>query len=123
MPTAEKSFLSREDVCSIIETSAKARVVELKFNGLHVVFGRTADKQVIENNSYPFVHQAPAIPSVKDLTEDQHRQQTKEAIEADEVSLREDQLARLLVEDPVRYEQLISAGELTDVASADTDDE
>lgn len=117
-----KRPLSSEEACLIIETSAKAGVTELKFGDLHVRFGKPAEQIVGMTIVDPYpVHQAPQSPSVKDLTEEQHQNQTKQAIEAEEIRTREDQLARLLVEDPEAYEKLLRDGELTDAVD-DADD-
>lgn len=107
----------------MIETSAKAGVSELKFGGLHVKFGRPADEPV-PPLGYPFMPQPQAQHPVTDLTEKQHVQQTKAAIEHDEILLREEQLARLLVEDPAKYEELLRDGELADALDGadDSDD-
>lgn len=116
---SEKTHLSREDVCSILDTSAKAGVRELTFAGLHVVFGRPAEQQVA---GYPFVPQIPA-PSLsgKALSDADHAAQAKRSLEEDEVRLREDQLAHALVEDPVLYEKLVQEGMTNDVDTADED--
>lgn len=125
----EKGGLPVEEVCRILDASAKAGVTELTFGSLHVKFGRTAENVVgvsFPDHSYPFVHHDPRVSApVKNLTEDQHKQQTKDSIEADELLLREDQLARALVEDPVRYEELLMQGELGDELDRadDADDE
>lgn len=112
----------------MIETSAKAGVSELKFGDLHVKFGRPTENivgmSIPPQYHYPFVQQNPASPSKNDLSEDQHNQQAKESLEVDEIRLREEQLALALVEDPVRYEELLREGELSDdVDSADSEDD
>lgn len=114
---SKKTSLSCRDVCDIIKVSAKAGVYKLKFKDLHIEFGRPT-----EGVNSP-VQQNIAINPVVDLTGEQHYQQTKNAVEADEVSLREEQLARLLVEDPVKYEELLRDGELSDdMDSSDGED-
>jgi hypothetical protein len=117
--------LSREEVCSILETSAKIGVLELKFGDLHATFGRPARQEDGRGPlaPYPFVQQPHAPPSVTALTEKEHQEQNSTALEADEVRLREEQLARALVEDPVAYERLLRDGELTDgIHDVDDDD-
>lgn len=119
----EKSCLSTEDACRIIETSAKTGVTELTFSGLHVKFGRLTENDV--GLTSPFVQQAPRAPvSVNALTEEQHTKQATEALEMDELRLRQDQLAQALVEDPLKYEELLMQGELDDALDgADEDDD
>ncbi len=105
-----KTPLSTKDVIRIIVASAKAGVDELKFLDLCVSFNRPVEQEAIK----PLMQQYPASVPVQSLTEEQHEFQTKAAIEAEEVLTREDQLARALVEDPIRYEQLLVDGELSD---------
>jgi hypothetical protein len=119
----EKSRLSREDVCSIIEASAKAGIAELQFGDLHLKFGQKADAVRVE---FPYpVQQSSASPDVKALTTDQHEKQTKAVLEQETLRSREDRLAWALVSDPELYEQLLRDGELTNdaVDGADEDDD
>lgn len=108
-----------------MEASAKAEVTELKFSGLHVKFGRPAEIRLGGGPlPYPFVQQTPAPPLANAMTEEQHQNLAKAALEHDELLMREEQLARALVEDPDRYEELLSRGELSDdLDSADDEDD
>lgn len=109
--------LSGSDACLIIEASAKAGVSELSFGTLHVKFGRPAETREMSGFpgiAYPVVKQHAAPAPMNDLTDAQHKQQARDALELDEILTREDQLARALVEDPVLYEELLQQGELTD---------
>lgn len=123
--------LSAEEVCLILRTSAKAGVAELKFADLHVRFGRPAEQVVVMDpqgnlSTYPYVPQAPAPRSGKALSEEQHQKQNAEALEQEELRTRDQQLAEALVTDPLKYEELLQSGELTnesvDAANEDDDD-
>jgi Tfp pilus assembly pilus retraction ATPase PilT len=117
--------LSSREVCLILDSSAKAGVSELRFGDLHVKFGGPAEIRISGDlPPYPFVKQSSAIAPVVDLTEAQHEKQNKDSIEMDEILLREEKLARALVEDPSEYERLLERGELSDdVDSADDADD
>lgn len=120
---AKSLILSTNDVCQIIEASAKAGVTELKFGGLHVRFGKTVEQKELGASPSPVQH-APQSYSVADLTEEQHQTQSRQSLEDEEIKTREERLARLLVEDPMAYEQMLRDGELTDaVDSADDGDD
>jgi hypothetical protein len=110
----EKSLLSGTEICLIMEAGSKAGVAELKFRDLHVTFGRPAEQVVGMSVPYPFVQRPSVQPEVADLTSEQHAKQTKDAIEMDEITLREERLAKLLIEDPAEYERQLSDGELSD---------
>jgi hypothetical protein len=113
-------LLSTEQVCLILEASAKSGVAELKFGGLHVKFATKAD--AAQGHAQLDAETAP----VKVLTEDQHTKQTADVIEHDQIRLREEELANALVEDPMRFENMLRSGELNDDAldsANDGDDE
>lgn len=126
---AEKRCLSSEDVCSILETSAKAGVTKLLFRDLHVEFGTKSEDQVIDLTKlqlldYPVVQQNRGSAPVGELTEKQHDSLKKDSLEDEEMRLRQERLALAMVEDPVLYEQLLRDGELNDdVDSADSEDD
>lgn len=112
----KRQLLSTKEVCRIIKLGKKAGLSELKFGELHVSF-----KSPIEQVAKATMRQ-PRIPSVPVKAPTENTQ--KEALAQDELRLREDQLAMALIEDPVRYEQLLRDGELSDEldTGADGDD-
>lgn len=59
-----------------------------------------------------------------DLTAKQQTEQTEEVLELERLRLREDQLAEAMITDPLRFEEMLRNGELSDdVDAADEDDE
>lgn len=119
---AEKSDLSTDEVCRILETSAKSGVTSLKFGGLSVTF-----EKKLEPVGVPLAEPHPnsVLAPVTVLTEAQHLNQTQEVVLRDEVHLRQEQLAQAMIEDPLRWEELLRSGELTedDVDTADIGDD
>lgn len=61
-------------------------------------------------------------PPVAALTESQHEQQNKEAMEVDEAFQKERRLAMMLIENPLEYERLIQSGELSDIEGEEDDE-
>lgn len=125
MPTANsKTVLSTDEAARIIEVSAKSGVSELKFRGLHVTFGRPAERGSQATDSVQ--PEAPQVSQpVTALTEQEHQAQGQAALEQEEVRTREAELALLLITDPLKYEQMLASGqELSDddVDTADEDD-
>lgn len=126
---AEKRGLSSDELCSILEASAKAGVTKLLFRDLHVEFGTKSENQVLDLRGlqlpeYPVVQQRRDSAPVGELTEKQHASLKKDALEDEETRLRQERLALALVEDPVMFEQLLRDEELSDdVDSADSDDD
>jgi hypothetical protein len=117
-PTARNSQLSSAEVCSILETSAKAGVSELKFGGLEVKFGKPAE----ERPRAPGPQPTPVLPvPVEALTEEAHTTQSKESLELESIRIKERQFQELLITNPLLAEQMIENGELAD-GSASSDD-
>lgn len=104
MPTG-KNNLSSEAICVIIESCAKHGVAELKFQDLHVKFGKSAIQELGPQNS-----NSPEA----EISEEQHEEQTAHAIEKDEVDLREEQLEELFLTDPMAAEEMLRNGEFED---------
>lgn len=105
-----------DQVCRILEVGAKSGVKELNFLGLRVVYGQP----VVPESPTPTV---PSLaPTSSDLTEIQHQALSEASLERDEVVMREEQLAEFLVTDPLRYEQMLTNGDLTDGSSELNDD-
>ncbi len=115
----ESPPLSSDQVCLILEASAKAGVSTLSFAGLHVTFGTS-----VEHGPWATQHQPAGIPSENILSDTQHREQTQQAIEAQEIQMRERQMAELLITDPEAYERMLRDGDLSDgMDTADDGDE
>lgn len=116
----KKEDLLSAEICSIIKVSAESGVTELKFGSLHVTFGRLTK----EKEDIPLVQQNPTPNPVSVLTDENHKKQQSDYLETEQMKLREEQLARALVEDPVKYEELLRTGDLTDgLDSPDGDEE
>lgn len=111
--------LGAAEICAILEASAKAQVTKLKFGGLEVEFGGAPipapERSVFGvpvNHIADMLHErdramesmAPA--PVTAITAEQKRM-IAEALRREEVSLKDDQLANALVEDPVLAEELL----------------
>ena len=94
--------LSRQDICLIIETCAKNGVTILKFGDLDLNFGKPAEPVQI------------ASTPDKAISDANHELNTKNAIEKDEIDLREDAIAHMIVENPVMAEQMLLDEELED---------
>ncbi|MBL7716588.1 MAG: hypothetical protein JNL01_14080 [Bdellovibrionales bacterium] len=109
---------STTEICRILEVGAKVGVQELRFHGLHVRFGRPA-----ESLSPGPALARPSIPSSappeKAISEEQHNKQTQDALEADELRLKEDRLAQLFIENPLEAERMLMNGELGDAEESD----
>lgn len=108
--------LRPEGVCLILEAGAKFGVRELSYAGLSVKFGISAERDEIP----PPPNGAASLPL--DLTDEQHHALERTELETDELLTREDQLAELLVTDPLKYEEMLQNGDLTDDRKPDSDD-
>lgn len=102
-----KRALSSQEICHIIELCAKVGVRELRFHGLYVVFGTQ-----FKNSDLTRPAAAHQSQSDTEISESQHEKQSQAALEADEISLREDRLAQMFIENPLQAEKLLMNGEL-----------
>lgn len=106
-----KNDLQSQDICSIIDTCAKNKVTALKYGGLEISFlAETVIPKTVLSN-----------PPDNDISEEQHVQNNTESFLKEEVMTREEQLALLLIEDPVRYEQMLEDGELEEDAADESE--
>src|SRR5574343_337877 len=105
MACIEKA-LSSEDVCRIIEASAKHGVRLLKLADLHIELGPTAPSPYAPLLETPTPAAAVAEPD--------HERISKEGLAAEELQTREDQIAELILTDPLAAEEMIRLGELED---------
>lgn len=109
-PNAPKYHLTAHDVCLIIKECGVAKVAKLEFCGLRLEFGPSAG-QAVPDYASAHVFQAPTPTPETEISEIQ-RKEAEKAFVKDEVDVREDQIAELLVTDPVEAEKLLIAGEL-----------
>jgi len=96
----EKKILTSSDIKVIIEACSANLVSEITFGDLHIKFSSAEiEQKSLEINSE--IKQPDA-------------QVEHQAIVAEEVSLREDDLANMILSDPAEYERLQVLGELED---------
>ncbi len=109
---ADKTALSVDEICRIIELCGRTGVAELKFGGLQVRLVHTV----------PFLRpEEPAPETVPTSAPDTaiSAQVEKDALVEAELELREDQLHRLAIEDPVEYERMKLSGDIVDAEDED----
>lgn len=110
----KKSGLSVTQVCTIIRECTKHKVSTLKFGDLELsfsvndprIYNKESDKKLAKSKS--------ETQPVKAITEEQHTKLNKEAIEKEELELRQEQMSTMFIEDPFMAEQLLKDGELED---------
>jgi hypothetical protein len=96
----EKNTLSAESIVDLIKISAASGLTSLKFGDLQLEFG---PKKIPDASTASRTE----IPDEKAIA-----QLSKEALEDQELALRQEQIDNMLVEDPLRAEELIAQGEL-----------
>lgn len=99
--------LDVEGICRILKACHDSGVSEFSFEKLKVKFGPS---QVTEEMV------TPVAPHVA-------REFEAEAIAQAEMKIKEDQLANLPLEDPLRYEELIAEGDLSDARGKETEND
>lgn len=99
-----KNSLTGHEICLIIKACGEAKVLEMKFQDLYLCFGRPTKDTVL-------VDKAPGPLSDNEISATQEKY-AKESLLRDELQTREDQLAEMLILDPLMAEELILKGEL-----------
>lgn len=94
--------LSASEIVYIIRECRKLGVEELQVGPLRAIFGGQAEKKFTKSKPDKAV-------SVK------QKEIEKKSILADEIDLRDRQIAEMLLEDPLKAEEMIAAGELKDI--------
>lgn len=118
--------LDSTEVCVIIESCAKHGVTSLKWGALEISFtpsGKRPEETLANEQAGADLaikaHQT--IPDAE-ISDKRHAENNKDALELNEIELREEQLAELQITDPLAAEQLIRDGDLEDVNDEPTDE-
>lgn len=105
---SKENPLSSQEVDAIIRSCRENGVTSLKVRDLEITFSQpvkvSEDKKPTPEVSVP----------VPEMTDAEIKIKNREALEHDEVSLKEDRIANLLITDPLKYEQMLLDGELED---------
>jgi hypothetical protein len=100
-------FLKAEEVCKILEACALYGASVIRFHGLEVEFVQLQELLPIVSGP------APTMPEeVREETIRRQKQAEIASHEEQELQVREDQIAELLLSDPLRAEELMMQGEL-----------
>lgn len=100
MATREKNHFSVADICAIIKASAESGVVSIEVGQLKVTFQGTPQPHL-------FAATLQHAPPAQEIIE----QVEKEAVRQLDDETRADELADMLVTDPLAYEDIIAQAE------------
>jgi hypothetical protein len=101
-------MLKSKDICEIIKACSEAKVAELKFGDLHVLFAPADMGRANDGLREPIVQ-----------TQDEFAKQIeRDSLFQDEIAAKEERLALMQIEDPAEYEKLLTSGELEDAQAA-----
>ena len=105
-----KNALSSAEVISILSICRDASVAVLKFRDLYVSFDKPTKlepaPQVVSN--IDLTHSSTVAKAIANI----QTQQSKESLEQDEITLKQEQLAQLFIENPKLAEELLLTGKL-----------
>lgn len=110
-----RKSLSPNEIRVILEACEKTGVAELAFGDFQVIFGLKPRKIWEESDqslAQPEPFQSHSRPTVGIVGIQENI--ARKALEDDEIALKEDQIADLLIEDPVELERMVRDGEITD---------
>lgn len=114
-----KPGLDIEGLKAIVKLCVKNNVKSLKWQGIELGFGEQAELSSGDTSALPRDSVAKKTP-VKEITDEQHSENSKRDLERDVLNLRADQIAELQITDPSAAESMILNGELDD-DGGDTD--
>ena len=119
MTTRNEKSLSPEGISLIIGSCEAAKVRVLKYAGLYIEF----DRKVTPSQEAPVQEVIAASAAhfpVAEITDIQ-KNESERALLVDELSLKEDQLAEMWIEDPYSAEQMVVNDQLreSDVGTQD----
>lgn len=127
MGTNSTKGLASINIVCIIKACARHRVVTLKFGDLELSFDPKVKTPRPGSTKFVESHESQSVPHtqspVTEITEQQQTNITREALVIDELALRDEQFAELLVTDPQAAEQMLVDGELDDDDESRGDDE
>lgn len=112
MSSTAKNNLTSDDICKIIKACAENGVYKIKCSTLEVEFGQPK-KNDPENNT-------ELIPV---LTQAEHDKMNKDALEEEEIKTRDEQVRMMLIEDPLRAEEMIANGDFDEDGTDGTSEE
>jgi len=106
--------LSVDDVCAIIRACGEAGVRRLSFDGLRLSLDKPSSEPRPPNPNPWELGPGPEAPPPSPETPAalEHSEIQKDTLEADSLALRRAQIEDLLLEDPLRAEEMITNGEL-----------
>lgn len=113
MSSTNGMTFTASEVIDILKACRDTGVAEFEGGGFRVVLDRP-----VQAGAWDFRTPDPLPPAVSPpadtLAEPDHEKQTQDAVELDELMLKEDQIAELLVVDPLLAEEMISKGDLVE---------
>lgn len=105
-----QGFLNAEDICKILKASRESGVLSLKCGPLEVCFGPSPAAALADAH----ISGAAPTPAAEDLGQITQAQQKAEeaSLLEEEINTKDDQIAEMLITDPLRFEELMERGEL-----------
>lgn len=114
----KNNSFTADELCRIIDSCAARGVQSFSLGGLELTFG--ADPQFIETEIQEVPRRGKRVALVP---EPDHEQNEKDSVEHEELRLKEEQVAMLILEDPVEFERQLADGELEDMIDDASSDE
>lgn len=109
MPYADKTKLTAKDACDIIGVCRRWGVAELKFKDLSISFAKMGEIQADAFTTPTLVDQPEKIADDKSF------------LEAREKQIKEEELANMAIEDPLKYEETLLGDDLIDLGEQDAE--
>ena len=107
---SKKTSFTPGEIRRIIKTCVESGVTHFEHNGLKMSFSGNNPEYVAN------------VPRGTKQPKPDHEKQAKEALESEELLTKEEQIAMLVLEDPVEFERQLAAGELEEMIDDATDD-
>lgn len=101
-------YLTIAELCDLIRECHASDVKHIRFGTLDISFGMKP-----QWGTAPLRETSPPVAAISGLTPGQPGEYVnEESLLKDELALKEDQLAEMMITDPLEYERLLTEGEL-----------
>ena len=117
---SKKSSFSPDEICRIIKSCKFAGVSSLELGNLKVRFASSVASEPNRRNKRTQA-QEEAVVSQETAPPTNHETQAQEALEVDELHLKEERLAMLMLEDPQEFERQLAAGDLEEMVEDESE--
>lgn len=115
----QKSSFTADELCLIVDTCVRRGVKSLRVGDLFLEFQSASP---VDTSQIPQV-MSLGNERALDLTDKEHEELRRAHLESEEVRLKEERVAQMILEDPIGFERMLENGELEEMIEDGSSDE